>query len=142
MAIATADALAPAPDYRFDYADLVGKPFVLTARGPDAFDCYGLVAEVLARSGNPVPEVRSPEFASYVSKAVTEECARPMWVRCEPGPGAIAVFRIGRDAGHVGVLLPFDKFIHSWDRSGGVCIERTSDWSRRIVGFYRLAATS
>lgn len=36
---------------RLDYADLIGKPYRPDAWGPDAFDCFSLLAEVLARLG-------------------------------------------------------------------------------------------
>ena len=34
-----------------DITDLVGKPFLHCGRGPDAYDCFGLVLEVLRRVG-------------------------------------------------------------------------------------------
>ena len=34
-----------------DVTDLVGKPFLHCGRGPDAYDCFGLVLEVLRRVG-------------------------------------------------------------------------------------------
>jgi peptidoglycan DL-endopeptidase CwlO len=33
------------------YDDLIGKPYELGATGPAAYDCYGLVVEVLSRLG-------------------------------------------------------------------------------------------
>lgn len=37
------------------YRDLLGKPFAWGARGPDSFDCLGVVYEVLSRAGIAVP---------------------------------------------------------------------------------------
>lgn len=34
-----------------EYKDLLGKPFRWGARGPDAFDCWGLVMAVFRRAG-------------------------------------------------------------------------------------------
>jgi len=34
-----------------DYTDLIGKPWVWGARGPDAYDCFGLLKEVMRRLG-------------------------------------------------------------------------------------------
>jgi cell wall-associated NlpC family hydrolase len=137
-ASATAE-LAPAPDLRFEFADLIGKPFVLGARGPLAFDCYGLVMEVLARAGQRVPDLLSPKTHERIASLLADTSQSPDWLPCEPGPGAVITFRSGRYVGHVGVLLPFNKFIHAWESAGGVCVERCSDWTRRATGHYRLA---
>ena len=37
-------------------ADLVGQPFKEGARGPNEFDCWGLVREVAKRSGTELPD--------------------------------------------------------------------------------------
>jgi cell wall-associated NlpC family hydrolase len=128
-----ATATCKAPGFSAQVVDLIGLPFVLGARGPAAFDCYGLVAEVERRNGRQVPDYRSPETLRQVQRAIVSSI--PFWTPCEVGPGAVLVLRTGSVA-HVAVTMPFGKFIHSWEKSGGVCIERLTDWTDRIVGAY------
>ena len=44
-----------------DVNDLIGKPYRLGGRGPDAYDCWGLVREVLRRM---LPGQALPDWAS------------------------------------------------------------------------------
>lgn len=54
-------------------------------------------------------------------------------------PGSVVLFRVGRFACHVGYVLPYNKFIHTWEKTGGVCIEPLENWKQRIIGFYEYA---
>lgn len=126
MAIATTDLA---------FADLIGLPFKKCARGPDFFDCYGLAMEMQSRLGRKVPDYASPETAELIHDAIIKN--RELWIACGPVVGAIAAIRIGRDVTHVATVLPFGRMIHSWEKSGGVCVEKLSEWERRIVGFYQ-----
>lgn len=116
------------------YSDLIGKPFVLGGRGPDTFDCYGLVAELSHRLGKTIPDYNRPEtiegVANLYDKYVTA------WQPCEAKPGAIAAIRLGRHVQHVAMILPFGELIHTWEKTGGVCKEPVEFWQRRIVGYY------
>lgn len=142
MACATAD-LAPAPGLAPRYADLIGKPFEWKARGPDKFDCYGLVEELSRRIGQKVPDYLSPTVHEEIAGLIDHSV--PFWIPCEAGPGAIATIRLkyvidGRVVSmvsHVGMVLPHDRLIHAWQQSGGVCVERLDAWMHRIAGFYR-----
>ena len=40
-----------------DITDLLGKPYKAHARGPEAYDCYGLVIEVEKRLGHTMPDL-------------------------------------------------------------------------------------
>lgn len=40
-----------------DITDLLGKPYKAHARGPAAYDCYGLVIEVEKRLGHTMPDL-------------------------------------------------------------------------------------
>lgn len=129
------EALLPAPNVEPAYADLIGKPFKLTGRGPDSFDCYGLVMELGRRAGWQLPDHQSPEVLRQVA-SVFAGCL-PIWKPCEPGPGAVACIRMLGFITHVAWVLPHGRLIHVWEKSGGVCVERISTWERRIAGFYR-----
>jgi cell wall-associated NlpC family hydrolase len=122
-----------------DWVDLIGKPFRWGARGPDAFDCYGLVVEMNRRAGHAVPPYVSPTDSQDIARLITGE-AITRWMPCKPRPGALITFRIGRHVSHVGYLLPRERFIHCWERTGGVTVERLDEWERRIAGYYEFNA--
>lgn len=128
--------LAPAPCKFGSYSDLIGRPFEWKARGPDAFDCYGLFIEMARRTGMVVPELATPVVNS-LDAAPHIAAQIPLWVPCEKGPGALVALRIGQYVGHVGWMLPYDQMLHCWKSAGGVCVEPLSNWERRVVGFYR-----
>lgn len=125
------------------YGDLIGKPFAWKARGPDAYDCYGLVEELSRRMGLKVPDYLSPtvheDIAALIGRSI------PYWTPCAEEPGAVATIRVLHSTpegmktlvSHVGMVLPHERLIHSWQRSGGVCVEPLEPWRRRISGFYR-----
>lgn len=121
------------------YLDLIGRPFKYGGRpddGPNApLDCYGLVIEVGRRQGVNYPP-RSFSKEHRVNAALMASQMN-VWKKCEPEPGAVVLFKIRGVACHVGVVVDHDKFIHTWEASGGVVVERLSEWQRRIVGFYR-----
>jgi cell wall-associated NlpC family hydrolase len=97
--------------------DLPGQPFRRGARGPDAFDCWGLVLEVRRRLDLALP----PDFASG---ELTRENLRDLfhaerpagWRRIEPALGAIV---LANDATHAGVLVS-NRVLHTQARAGVV----------------------
>lgn len=116
------------------YADLIGKKFRYGGRGPDYYDCYGLVREMLIRSGveNP-PDYTSPSDGARIIALMLG--SRKYWKECECKPGAVALIRLISTM-HVGFILPNAKMIHTWDRSGGVVVEYLKEWEKRIITFY------
>lgn len=115
--------------------ELVGKPFEYGGRGPDSYDCYGLVKALLEeRQGVKVPDYKSPTDAHKISAIFALELH--LW---EPAPaveGSVATFRIGHST-HCGYLLSETHMIHSIQKIG-VCIERLDEpWKRRMLGTYR-----
>lgn len=126
MAIATLD---------FSHGDLIGKPFKWGGRGPDFYDCYGLVEEMSRRIGRSVPDYTSPTVHETIAQLI--EKSVPFWTPCEEEPGAVATIRVGRHVAHVGFVLPYGKLLHSWELSGGVTREPIEAWKNRITGFYK-----
>lgn len=118
-----------------DISDLVGVPFVYGGRGPEAFDCYGLVMECARRDGVTLPDFGFASDQALV--AAMMGVTMPQWEPVEPQAGAVVLFRVGRFVCHVGYLLDAGRMIHTWDKSGGVTIARLDDWKQRIVGFYK-----
>lgn len=105
---------------------LLGKPYRLGAKGPDAFDCSGLVFFVFKRAGIKVPVTVAEQDRAGLEITLGE-------VR----PGDLILFRVN-GANHVGIMLTKKEFIHS-SRSKGVCIDSAEQgyWKRGFVGFRR-----
>ncbi|UUZ75535.1 C40 family peptidase [Polaromonas sp. P1(28)-13] len=119
-----------------DPADLVGVPFVYGGRGPDSFDCYGLVMHILkCQHSQDIPDFRST--SDRASLAASFANGVQAWQEVPPAAGAVVLFRIGRYISHCGYMLDSMRMIHTWEDSGGVVIERADTWKRRTVGFYR-----
>lgn len=124
----------------FDVQDLIGKPFERGGRGPDAYDCFGLVMELMRRDGAAaIPDYPAPPDLSDVEKVVKEVIGD--WKECEPRPGCVILFRIKGYGCHVGYLLDRRRFVHTWEGSHGVTIERMNDWKRRVIGYYEYAGS-
>lgn len=124
--------LAPATS---EVAELIGVPFAYGGRGPDTFDCYGLIKHLHERRGVKLPDYRSPNDQATIGALMANQIG--LWERCDPVAGACVAFKVLGRVSHCGMLVDDDRFIHTWERSGGVCIERLQDWSNRVFGFYR-----
>lgn len=117
-----------------EYADLIGKPYKLSGRGPDSFDCYGLVIEMNRRAGIIIPDVISIAGHQDIENLINEK--KRNWTECEIKPGATIIFKIKGYGAHVGYVVSPTRFIHTWEGTGGVTVERISLWKQRILGVY------
>lgn len=118
-----------------DVTDLIGIPFKYGARGPEAYDCYGLVKHLLLTEQG----IQAPDYIGYSehkSIIAAFHSAFPFWEQYPLKPGVILLFRVP-GAFHVGYALDHYTFIHTWEQSGGVCIERISDWRDKLKGCYK-----
>jgi probable lipoprotein NlpC len=117
-------------------SDLIGKPFLRGGRGPGAYDCAGLVVEVLRRQGINLAIPATP--ADIVDQLDSMRgILRAQWIEVPRAvPGCLVYFK--GLPGHVGVMLSAIKFIHVADAVDQVCIERLEGpiWPRRFAGFY------
>lgn len=118
------------------YRDLIGKPFAYGGRGPDTFDCYGVVFEMHRRNGMDVPNYTSPTDGVRIIAAMLSGAND--WKETKCATGAVLLMRIPGSM-HVGFVVDDFRFIHAWERSNGVCVERIHDWRNRIVTCYRFA---
>lgn len=117
-----------------DYIDLIGAPYVRGARGPEAYDCYGLVKELFARAGNSVPDFDSPGTLEEIEALISDRSRK--WRRVPIGtPGALLTFRVEGYGAHVGFMLQNDLFIHAWEATG-VAIERLTNGSFKPLASY------
>lgn len=118
-----------------EYAELIGIPFKYFARGPDEYDCYGFLMMLYRK-------FRGIELPDYGSAEGVEKIALLMahgiedWTPVEPREGVAIMFRVGGLGAHVGYCIGDGKFIHTWEHSAGVVIERIDTWKSRIIGFY------
>jgi cell wall-associated NlpC family hydrolase len=117
------------------WLDLLGKPFREGARGPDAYDCVGLLLEVERRLGYSVPE--------WGSHARVLETAISHWESVtDPQPGDGLLIRSDEPRWHVAVVCGNNYMIHAHPDCG-VVRERYNSfpWQARIEGYYRWKRT-
>lgn len=122
-----------------DYADLLGKPFAYHGRGPDSYDCWGLVREICNRGGVSLPDHDSsavPEEQGAGIKEDAERYYRPVSV---PEPLDIVLFQIlPRYVTHCGVYVGNGRFVHIMSKISVAREELDSPmWIDKIRGFYR-----
>lgn len=100
-------------------ARYIGLPFALGGRGPDAYDCWGLVRLVLAEQFG----VQVPAYDRYQPDAGVTELAHYMagllWppalaISREQGrPGDVALIPMAGALCHVGVMVAPDTLLHT-----------------------------
>lgn len=120
-----------------EYDDLIGFPFRYGGRSlaDGALDCYGLVKVMSERNGIKLPERSVSEDHALIHALMAGQMNE--WKRLPgPRPGAVVQFKVMGRACHVGYMVNDFEFIHTWEQSNGVVIERLEEWERRIEGFY------
>lgn len=118
------------------YRDLVGKPFERGGRGPDSFDCWGTLQEVLRRMGRKPTDF--PTNPSLLSAALVDEWDEVKRERVMPGDGILLRSTDPAYVWHIGVAVDRWRMLHA--REGvGVCVEvfDLPAYKRRVAGFYR-----
>lgn len=122
-----------------EWADLIGKPFQYGGRGPEFYDCYGLVMEMFRRDGIILPDYRSP--SDKVTIAGIFAHGIQLWESSEQKPGVAVLFRVpfGKRElySHVGYLVSPNQVLHTTELTNGVVCERLDVMGKRVHGFYR-----
>ena len=117
--------------------DLIGKPFKWCARGPNFFDCYGLVMEVSKRLNNPLPDYKS--FINKELRSLYIENKKSDFIKVEePEAGVIVTFKLHpKYVSHIGIMISDYEFIHIM-RKKRVAVERIDHpfWKKKIDGFF------
>src|SRR5512139_120940 len=119
---------------------VIGKPFMDGGRGPETFDCWGLICDAYQRCRGIV--LPSYDFISAANQREAAKAAldyRATWVDVVPGReerGDVALFR----PCHVGVVISRGYMLHV-DEDLPVCIEsfRSPIWQPKLLGIYRYA---
>jgi len=125
----------------FTYLDLLGKEFEYGARGPDKYDCYGLMIETRHRAGQFIPEDYASTNLPEVMHDSIEHAKRdfPFRELPTPEPFCLVTFRLHpKYTTHIGMVLKdCYRFIHILPRLR-VAVERLDSpcWSHRITGFW------
>jgi cell wall-associated NlpC family hydrolase len=122
--------MMPALPYTL-WADLLGKPWQKDARGPDAYDCVGLLLEIERRLGRSVPEYASDIRVVASALAACDKVDIPL-------PGDAILIRSANPRWHVAVVCGAGWMLHARE-GAGVLKERYNSfpWQARIEGFYR-----
>jgi len=81
---------------------MVGKPYRYGAKGPESFDCSGLVWYSYRRSGVAVPRTSTEQYR--LSQRISLTDARP---------GDLLFFGSRRNISHVAIYMGNDEFVHA-----------------------------
>ena len=113
------------------WLDLLGLPWQADARGPQAYDCLGLLLEIQRRMGHIVPDWTSRESELDAAKSLW----RPV---TEPEPGVAILIHGATPRWHIGVVTGGGYMLHASQHHGAVVRERYTafPWHKRIEGFY------
>lgn len=121
------------------YIDLLSKEFEYGGRGPDKYDCYGLVKEIYHRLGIELPEYSSVDDYSLINQMINQ--GKELFVKIdEPEAYCVALFNILPGyTSHIAVVMENRRqFIHIAQKLT-VSVERLGNqlWRRRLQGFYK-----
>ncbi len=111
--------------------DQLGDPYRYGARGPDAFDCSGLVYFAYRSAGLSAPRTSQAQYRA--SQPLSLDSARP---------GDLLFFSFTGKVSHVGIYLGDGRFVHAPSSGRPVTIDTLSDGHYRshFVGAGRLKA--
>lgn len=100
--------------------DLLGKPWKMNARGPDAYDCYGLVIECCKRAGTPLLDLK---YCKEMNQKGCEELGKISGVNLKKIASAKAGCLVEidlYDTMHIGYMLDNYNVLHT-TKSGVKC---------------------
>ena len=122
-----------------DFSDLIGIPFEFGGRDK-TLDCWGCARIAHHKmTGVWVPDYKTPGSKSLACIKAIQNALGKDWHKCDMVPTAFLLIRVPGYL-HVGVMINDYQFIHAWEGTGGVTIEKISNWNGRILGAYRYAA--
>ncbi len=104
-----------------------GKKYRSGAKGPDYFDCSGLIYFSYRQAGISVPPTAEAQgrYGAEISRGETL-------------PGDLVLFKIRNDD-HIGIIVNGSDFVHA-SKSRGVAIDslESTYWRRYVIGFRKL----
>ncbi|BBG05739.1 MULTISPECIES: C40 family peptidase [Pseudonocardia] len=110
----------------------LGKPYVWGAKGPDGFDCSGLMLAAWASAGVPIP-------AGTVNQKNAGTPASP--ANIAPGDLVFIPGSLGSPSNprHVGMYVGQGLVVNAYDSSTGVVLQPLSDWADEITHVRHIA---
>ena len=111
----------------------LGAPYVWATAGPDTFDCSGFTWWVASQVLGPLDY--EPRSSHHQFNVWGDPAFSPLagdLVFCDVGEGVI----MGNRAGHVGMMIDGERFIHAANEDLGVRVDRLdAEWYRpRFIG--------
>lgn len=120
-------------------AHLTGCPFRRGARGPEAYDCWGVVLEVRRRLGLVLPPDPATDVDLEQAAALFASVERPAGWRA--GPATLGAIVLSPGGAHAGVHLA-GRILHA-QAGAGVCTWSLGHWAARYgpLEFWEWEAT-
>jgi NlpC/P60 family len=114
----------------------VGRPYVWGAKGPNAFDCSGLVQAAWAAAGVAI--------SAGTTSQVHDGTPVGSLHQVQPGdllfiPGSLGT---ARNPGHVGMYAGYGIVINAYDDKHGVILESLDTWAPQVVAIRHIAGIS
>lgn len=112
----------------------VGKPYVWGAKGPDAFDCSGLVQAAWAAAG--------VALDAGTTSQIHDGVAVPSLAYVQPGDLLFTPGSLGSPSNprHVGLYIGDGLLVDAYDSATGVIVQPLSAWQNAIVAIRRPVA--
>lgn len=117
--------------------EYIGLPFKQHGRGPEAYDCYGLVRLIYLRElGISLPDYEYGDKDQW--HQLWEEANQPRWMRVREPETLDVVLLVAQRNPHIGLYLKGRKLLHVPEH-GESCIDLLDSprWRSRIEGYYR-----
>ncbi|MEY8042348.1 C40 family peptidase [Saccharopolyspora cebuensis] len=111
----------------------LGAPYVWGAKGPDAFDCSGLMQAAWAHAGVPI--------SAGTTSQVHDGQAVGGLGQLQPGDLVFIPGSLGSPSNprHVGMYAGHGLIVNAYDASTGVILERLDAWAGEVVAIRRVA---
>lgn len=131
-------------DWKTIVDSLRGKPFKWGTRGPDEYDCWGIVLAVFDALGKDLPGnwlvgTEDNRYRRLQARVIiNSESSSYNWMRVEKEiakPGDVVAMSPNGALEHVGVLTPFG-ILHANEKHGAQLAKRESDL--RNEGYQRI----
>jgi murein DD-endopeptidase len=107
----------------------IGSPYRYGGRGPNSFDCSGLVHYSYQAAGVEVPPTSAQQYRASTPIGIEE--ARP---------GDLLFFRYSNKVSHVGIYLGDQQFVHAPSTGGHVSVQslQQAHYRDHFIGAGRL----
>jgi cell wall-associated NlpC family hydrolase len=115
-----------------DIAPFIGRPYRIGARGPDAYDCWGLVRAALGGAGLVLPDYQAIDRAA-IDASVAEQARSGAWQPVsDPCPGDLLLLGPApRRLWHIG-LCTSAGVLHTTP-STGACVQPLAVLRRSLL---------